>query len=124
MIDNRLKAFRFSFILILSIICLAPSAQADFKTGEKAFGRGDYATVLREWEPMANKDMRKPRSTWGACMITGVVFCRISRWRRNGIVDLQIRGMIWPSEDLASSMSAETGCRRTTSRLSGTSWRP
>ena len=55
MIDNRLKAFRFSFILVLSIICLAPSAQADFKAGEKAFGRGDYATALREWEPMAKQ---------------------------------------------------------------------
>jgi len=55
MSDNRLKAFRILLVLVSLIVCLAPSAQADFKAGEKAFGRGDYATALHEWQPLAKQ---------------------------------------------------------------------
>ena len=55
MSDNRLKPFRFPFVIVLSIVCLASFAQADFKAGEKAFGRGDFAAALHEWQPLAKQ---------------------------------------------------------------------
>jgi hypothetical protein len=40
---------------VLSTVCLATPAWADFKAGEKAYDRGDYATALREWQPLAKQ---------------------------------------------------------------------
>ena len=53
--DNRLMAFQFPVALVQSIVCLAAPAWADFKAGEKAHHRGDYATALREWQPLAKQ---------------------------------------------------------------------
>ena len=53
--DNRLIALRFPVALVLSIVCLAAPAWADFKAGEKAYHRGDYATALRELQPLAKQ---------------------------------------------------------------------
>ena len=39
--------------LVLSIASLTTLAWADFETGEAAYQRGDYATALREWQPLA-----------------------------------------------------------------------
>ena len=47
---------RFPVALVLSIVCLAaPPARADVKAGENAYHRGDYATALREWQPLAKQ---------------------------------------------------------------------
>ena len=47
---------RFPVALVLSIVCLAaPPARADIKAGENAYHRGDYATALREWQPLAKQ---------------------------------------------------------------------
>ena len=40
---------------MLSIVCLAAPAWADFKAGENAYHRGDYATAMREWQPLAKQ---------------------------------------------------------------------
>jgi TPR repeat protein len=40
---------------VLSIVCLAAPAWADFKAGVDAYQRGDYATALREWQPLAEQ---------------------------------------------------------------------
>jgi uncharacterized protein len=53
MCNRRLVAPRISIALVLSIALLAAPAWADFKTGEKAYQSGDYATALREWQPLA-----------------------------------------------------------------------
>jgi uncharacterized protein len=53
--DDRLIALRFPVALVLSIVCLAASAWADFKAGVDAYQRGDYATALREWQPLAEQ---------------------------------------------------------------------
>ena len=45
----------FPVALVLSIAYLAAPAWADFKTGEKAYQSGDYATALREWQPLADQ---------------------------------------------------------------------
>ena len=55
MIYDRPISFRFAIALVLSIVCLAAPAWADFKAGENAYRRGDYATALREWQPLAKQ---------------------------------------------------------------------
>jgi TPR repeat protein len=46
-------SLRFITPLVLSIVCLAVPAWADFQAGEDAYHRGDYATAVREWSPLA-----------------------------------------------------------------------
>jgi TPR repeat protein len=46
---------RFPIAVVLSIVCLAVPAWADYKAGEDASNRGDYATALREWRPLAEQ---------------------------------------------------------------------
>jgi len=53
MSDERPMSLRFTIALVLSVICLAASAWADYQAGEEAYHRGDYATALREWRPLA-----------------------------------------------------------------------
>ena len=55
MCNHRLVASRISLVLVLSIVYLAAPAWADFKAGEKAYQSGDYATALREWQPLAEQ---------------------------------------------------------------------
>ncbi len=55
MSDAQPILLRFAIVLVLSIICLTAPAWADFKAGEKSYQRGDYATALREWQPLATK---------------------------------------------------------------------
>ena len=52
---NRSISLRFPIALVLSIVCLAVPAWADFKAGMDAYNRGDYATALREWRPLAEQ---------------------------------------------------------------------
>jgi uncharacterized protein len=42
-------------VIVLSFICLSAPAWADFKAGVDAHRRGDYATALREWQPLAEQ---------------------------------------------------------------------
>jgi len=46
---------RFLMALMLSIPCLAVPAWADFQAGMKAHDREDYATAVREWQPLAEQ---------------------------------------------------------------------
>ena len=55
MSDGRPIFFRFTIALALSIVSLATPIWADFKAGEKAYRSGDYATALREWQPLAKQ---------------------------------------------------------------------
>ncbi|MGH7219212.1 MAG: tetratricopeptide repeat protein [Nitrospiraceae bacterium] len=55
MSDDQLIVLRFPVSLVLSIVCFAAPAWADFKAGENAYHRGDYATALREWQPLAKQ---------------------------------------------------------------------
>ena len=48
-------AIRFPMILVLSIFYFAVPAWADFQAGMKAHDRDDYATALREWQPLAEQ---------------------------------------------------------------------
>jgi len=53
--DDQFIAPRFLVALVLSIVCLAAPVWADFKAGEEAYRRGDYATALHEWQPPAEQ---------------------------------------------------------------------
>ena len=55
MSDSRSASFLLFMAPVLSVVCLASSAWADFKSGEKAYQRGDYTTALREWQPLAKQ---------------------------------------------------------------------
>ena len=55
MSDNRSLLLRFPIALVLSIVCLVVPAWADFKAGMDAYNRGDFATALREWQPLAEQ---------------------------------------------------------------------
>jgi len=46
---------RSTMTLVLSIFCLAAPAGADFQAGIDAHDREDYATALREWQPLAGQ---------------------------------------------------------------------
>ena len=50
-----LISIRLSIVLTLSIVSISAPAWADFKAGEKAYQRHDYATALREWQPVAKQ---------------------------------------------------------------------
>ena len=53
MSDQRTMPRRFTSTLVLSFVFLAAPAWADFQAGMDASNRGDYATALREWRPLA-----------------------------------------------------------------------
>jgi TPR repeat protein len=48
-------SLRFPIAVVLSIICLGVPTWADYKAGEDAYNRGDFATALREWRPLAEQ---------------------------------------------------------------------
>ncbi len=48
-------SLRFPIALVLSLVCLATPVWAGIDAGKEAFDRGDYATALREWRPMAER---------------------------------------------------------------------
>ena len=55
MSNDRVFSLRFSVGLVLCAVCLVTPALADFKAGEAAYRRGDYATALREWQSLAEQ---------------------------------------------------------------------
>ena len=48
-------SLRFVLTFVFSIICLAMPTWADFQAGMEANDREDYATALREWQPLAER---------------------------------------------------------------------
>ena len=48
-------SFRLTLTLVFSIFCLAVPAWADFQAGMTAHDNEDYATALREWQPLAEQ---------------------------------------------------------------------
>jgi TPR repeat protein len=55
MSNERPISHRFPIAVVLSIVCLAVPAWADFQAGKDAYDRGDYATALNEWRPLAEQ---------------------------------------------------------------------
>ena len=42
-------------VLLLTLLVGNPAFSADYQKGLDAYDRGDYATALREWEPLAEQ---------------------------------------------------------------------
>ncbi len=60
-------------ILGLAVMMLAlPVAAQDYKKGVEAYGRGDYATALREWRPLAEQGDAGAQATLGAMYEKGL----------------------------------------------------
>ena len=60
-------SLRFPIAAVLSIVCLAVPAWADYKAGEDAYNRGDFATALREWRPLAEQGHAGAQYYLGLC---------------------------------------------------------
>ena len=65
MSNDRLIALRFPITLILSMVCFVLPAWADYQTGMDAYNRGDFATALREWRPLAEQGDAKAQFSFG-----------------------------------------------------------
>ena len=65
MSDNRLIVLRLPIALALSIICLVVPAWADFQAGMNAYNRRDFATALREWQPLADQGDARAQFSFG-----------------------------------------------------------
>ncbi len=68
-------ALRFPIALVLSIVCLAAPAWADFQAGVDAYELGDYATALHEWRPLADRGVAEAQYNLGVLYARGMV-CR------------------------------------------------
>ena len=61
--------FRLTFIVLLAGAGLNAcddfdEGRAAYKKGFAAYEKGDYATALREWQPLAEQGMPMPSSIW------------------------------------------------------------
>ena len=50
-----MRALRTAVVLVLALALPATVLAADFETGNDAYDRGDYASALREWRPLAKQ---------------------------------------------------------------------
>ena len=57
---------RFPIAFMLLTVCLATPAWADFQAGMDAYLRGDYATTLHEWRPLAEQGNADAQNNLGA----------------------------------------------------------
>ena len=71
MSEDRSMSLRFPIALVLSIICLAAHAWADYQAGLDAYNGGDYATALREWRPLAEQGNDSAQFFLGLCYANG-----------------------------------------------------
>jgi TPR repeat protein len=46
---------RFPIVLVLSFVCLPTPVGADFETGMDGYQRGNDATAMSEWRPLAEQ---------------------------------------------------------------------
>jgi TPR repeat protein len=53
-------------VLLLTLLVGNPAFSADFKKGVIAYQSGDYATALREWEPLAKQGDASMQSLVGS----------------------------------------------------------
>ena len=58
-------------ILLLTLLVGTPAFSADFQKGAAAYKSGDYATALREWEPLAEQGLAAAQSNLGVMYKNG-----------------------------------------------------
>jgi len=62
---------RLTIAFVLSIACLTTPAWADYQAGIDANNRGDYATALREWRPLAEQGFTAAQFNLGQLYANG-----------------------------------------------------
>ena len=71
--SNKKGVLRHTIIgLILSAVLVAPVAWAGFEEGVNAYKKGDYATALREWRPLAKQGDARDQFNLGLMYDKGV----------------------------------------------------
>ncbi len=50
---------------VVVVLVAAPAWSADLEAGWQAYLRGDYATALKEWRPLAEQGIAKAQSSLG-----------------------------------------------------------
>jgi TPR repeat protein len=63
--NDRLIVLRIPITLILSMVCFVLPAWGDYQAGMDAYNRGDFATALREWRPLAEQGDAKAQFSFG-----------------------------------------------------------
>jgi uncharacterized protein len=58
-------------ILLLTLLVGTPAFSADFQKGYAAYESGDYATALREWEPLAEQGDADAQNNLGVMYSNG-----------------------------------------------------
>ncbi len=58
-------------MLALVVVLVAAPAWADFGAGAEAYKRGDYATALKEWRPLAEQGAAGAQNILGLMYATG-----------------------------------------------------
>ena len=66
-----MRALRTAVVLVLALALPAPMLAADRQAGEKAYDRGDYATALKEWRPLADQGDAKAQFYLGNMYLYG-----------------------------------------------------
>ncbi|MEO6307504.1 MAG: tetratricopeptide repeat protein [Nitrospiraceae bacterium] len=64
-------SLQFPIAVVLSIVPLAVPAWADYKAGEDAYNRSDYATALHEWQPLAEQGDSSAQVKLGTLYVNG-----------------------------------------------------
>ncbi len=52
--------------VFLALVLSAPSLAANYEAGQEAYDRGDYATALKEWRPLAEQGDARAQHLLGA----------------------------------------------------------
>jgi hypothetical protein len=68
-------------VLLLTLLVGNPAFSADFQKGLTAYNSGDFATALREWEPLAEQGMPLPSPISVLCTAKDKAFHRTIRLR-------------------------------------------
>ena len=75
MSNDRLISFRFTRALVLSIVCLAVPAWAEYKVDKESYAlaieRGDYTTAMRELRPLAEQGLAAAQFNLGLLYANG-----------------------------------------------------
>src|SRR6267143_2569067 len=124
MSNDRPMSRRFAIALVLSFVCLAVPAWADFQAGMDANNRGDYATALREWRPLAEQGDVLAQYNLGILYFNGggvpKDYQQALRWFRLAAD----QGEALAQTKIAIMYDDGQVCRMILSRLiSGTTWR-
>ena len=77
---------RYLLVALLAVVLALPVAAQDFEKGREAHERGDYATALREWRPLAEQGNTKAQTMLGDMYASGqgvsLSYAHAVRWFR------------------------------------------